>query len=1172
MNRLIIFVCKYVVISIFPFTSALLAQQVVSGRITDAEDDMPVPGASVFIANTTVGTTSDALGNYSLTVPGRGSFEIVVSHVGYQSVFHKIDMPKDTHHYSVALETNELEEITVTAAKTYRNRDVDLFWRKILGEKPSKKGLEVLNPEKVYYYLNSDNVLKISCKEPIEIINHETGYHIRYVLQSFQHDYRNNETVSRGISYFEELIPQNSRQKFRWENKRQEVYAVSLTRFFRALYREQIREEGFWLIYRDSLMSGKIMPVTLHDILKTGQDTALLTIREPLLLICYGEPNAGFQNRYRDIGIKDIITRGGKYPLVELPSQQITIFSDGSYKGLLEINEHRNPMSGLSSKLPIEYADRFPDIAQTSKLAEKEVDEGILAEKNMMAQLKAYPQEKIHLHTDRDYYVTGENIWFKAYVVDAHSYQFPTLSQYVYVELISPEDTLMSRVMIRQDDGMFHGHVPVPAVLPDGNYTLRAYTRYMENQGDDYFFKKNIRIENLASVKNQQQQNAQRSRSRKAQTEKEDYDVTFFPEGGNLLEGVFCKVAFKAINKNGYPEMVSGKITDENGAELASVETYYAGMGVFSYIPEMGKKLYLNCVNSNGVEKQFELPQPNPQAYSLAASVRGKRIIIGVQKSIHAPVIPCYLLVHCQGRMLYFTEWDKAVTLMEEELPAGIVQFVLFDGQMNPLSERLIFSKNNASEKVEFQTDKEVYEKREKVSASLQTPSLSGWAGEGPSHFSIAITDDQDVAIDESTTILSSLLLSSELKGYIENPAYYLQDATAMDYLMMTHGWRRYNIPEVVKGNLEYPQIPFQLTHEITGQVKNRVMNNPVPGSEISLVTQGEARITSTDKNGFFTFQDVDFTDSTFFYIQALNAKGNDNVKIDINDESFPGLVYAPQSPVKETPAIVSEDKLTTVTDSEVNGATVFMEKAEQRAMYDEDLRIYHIEEITITAPKINPFEEPRLRFYANKYSDKTITREEIEKYHFSSIYDCLRVTAGAWVNDDGSVKIRGEGGRPVILIDGIEQDWPDELNHPSKSPLERVPFGAIESIDIFKGFGATMFGMRGANGAISITTKRGGDSGVQSPKFNYAIYSPLGYQKPAEFYSPKYETLEAKRSVIPDLRTTIFWKPNVVISEEGKVTFEFYTSDFRTTYSVVIEGITSDGRIVREVGKIRVE
>ena len=115
------------------------------------------------------------------------------------------------------------------------------------------------------------------------------------------------------------------------------------------------------------------------------------------------------------------------------------------------------------------------------------------------------------------------------------------------------------------------------------------------------------------------------------------------------------------------------------------------------------------------------------------------------------------------------------------------------------------------------------------------------------------------------------------------------------------------------------------------------------------------------------------------------------------------------------------------------------------------------------------------------------------------------------------------------------------------------------------------MFGVRGFGGAISITTKTGG-VGNKRNEYNATVYTPLGYQKPVEFYSPKYETLESKHLTIPDYRTTIFWKPDTVIADAEEASFEFYTSDFPTTYSVVIEGLTTDGGIIRQVEKIRVE
>ena len=209
------------VIGLLLFLSPLIqAQQAISGRITDAEDGKPITGASVFIVNTTVGMASGLDGKYSLTVPGRGSFEIVVSHVGYQSVIHKIDVPQNTHRYDAALETTELDEVVVKAAITYKQSDVNLFWQKILGERPSKRGLEVLNAEKVYFY-KSGNILKAFCQEPVEIVNHQTGYRIKYVLQRFEHNYQTRTSVFEGMPLFEELIPGNIREAQQWAKKRQ---------------------------------------------------------------------------------------------------------------------------------------------------------------------------------------------------------------------------------------------------------------------------------------------------------------------------------------------------------------------------------------------------------------------------------------------------------------------------------------------------------------------------------------------------------------------------------------------------------------------------------------------------------------------------------------------------------------------------------------------------------------------------------------------------------------------------------------------------------------------------------------------------------------------------------------------------------------------------------------
>ena len=817
-------------------------------------------------------------------------------------------------------------------------------------------------------------------------------------------------------------------------------------------------------------------------------------------------------------------------------------------------------------------------------------------EERFITQLDIWPQEKIHLHTDRDFYVPGEKIWFKAYLTDAATHQHSTQSRYVYVELISPVDTLIRRVMIRPENGMFYGNLFLSELIPEGNYTIRAYTRYMDNLGDDYFFKKNIRIgylnggnggnernrENRGNGGNEENRGRNNANRINTSTQtnlssrgnQDDFDVSFFPEGGNLVEGLFNTIAFKALNRRGYPETITGIIVDENDAEITSVQTFYAGMGVFSCMPEKGKRYRLKCKNENGIERQFMLPQPVTGICALTVSQQNRKILVGLRKSANTPDLPCYLLVHCRGMVLYFAPWNpknEALVFSEEDLPSGVIQFVLFDEQMNPLSERLAFNKNfvNDVETVEFHTDKSFYKQREKVIATIRKkpslpPVLSGKAGEGLlSSFSIAITDDADIAIDSSTTILSSLLLSSELKGYIENPAYYMQDniqsATALDYLMMTHGWKRYNVPEVAKGNINAPKIPFQTSQEISGKVRGAFLR-PVADSEVLIMTEdGNNGITSTDEAGNFMFRDFEYPDSTSFFIQALSRRGNRNVELVLNEESFPKPLRVSQSPHLISVHFKGEDGIKDEIIIE-HDPNAFIMKAELRSRYNEDMQVIHLNEIEVTAKRIERKIEHRLEYYMSASADKTIQREEIEELRFILWDDFVNFIRRKYFRR-GPNSLSGVD-EPLIFFDGVAggvTDFPMEL---------------IESVDIFNGVGASIFGVRGASGVISITTKRGVDDRYfERDHLNYIVFTPLGYQKPIEFYSHKYETLESKYLTLPDFRTTIFWKPDIFISDDNEeASFEFYTSDFSTTYSVVIEGLTSDGRIVRQVGKIRVE
>ncbi|MDR0836484.1 MAG: TonB-dependent receptor plug domain-containing protein [Tannerella sp.] len=768
-------------------------------------------------------------------------------------------------------------------------------------------------------------------------------------------------------------------------------------------------------------------------------------------------------------------------------------------------------------------------------------------------QLLVYPQEKLHLHTDRNYYVPGEKIWFKAYLVDAVTHQALSKSRYVYVELINASDSLVDRVMILQStDNMFYGHIFLSEIVPEGYYTLRAYTRYMDNMGEDYFFKKTIRIGNLKA--------GSENDKKKKKKPSEDYEVSFYPEGGSLQEGTLCVVAFKALNKNGYAVDVTGTVVDAAGTVICDVSTYYSGMGNFTILSESNKEYFLKCKNEKGREKQFKLPKARKDC-SIKTLSRGNNWYVSVNKSpaFSESEQQLYLLIHCRGSVIYFASWNpqkEYLSFSKKQFPSGVIQILLLDSNMNPLSERLIFNKNEDDVKLAFSTGKPFYEKREKVNVDISITDNEGAAL--PGNLSVAITDNNDIQPDTACTILSSLLLSSELRGHIENPAFYLQNtpnaAFSLDLLMQTHGWRRYNVPEVIKGKVEYPEYAFEETKYITGQVKSFLLEKPLANGDVSMLSSsGGFGIVTTNSMGYFSFFGFEYPDSTNFFIKANNQKGSEKVILSVNLETFPKLQHISGIHDYEEETVDS----------------AFIQKAEQRALYDDDMRVIYLEEVVITGKrKIAKKDEIRLQNWVNASSDNTIYREDIEKRHAHRITDMLYSVAGVSVGSDGSVRIRGASGPPLVLVDGFEMEWMPG----SDSPLEQIMIDDVESIDVFKSGGAAIFGTRGGNGAISITTRQGSSDIKAKRSFNFTSISPLGFQNPVEFYSPKYETSQEKQSINPDYRTTIFWKPDILISKEGKASFEFYSADFPTTYSVVIEGLSSDGQIIRQIEKIEVK
>lgn len=812
-------------------------------------------------------------------------------------------------------------------------------------------------------------------------------------------------------------------------------------------------------------------------------------------------------------------------------------------------------------------------------------------------QMCVYPQEKLYIHTDRSVYVAGDTAWMKAYVVDAMTHQPVYTSRYVYVELINPFNRVETRIKLRQDSlGMIHGNIALQDTLPLGNYTLRAYTRFMENEGKDYFFRKQIRILNPLekSIQLQTLQDEHGnfcidfinksnnnplfishasviSESRKLYCNNHknrislphwnrkdktllvkvgnyqqyvscdenislDYEVSFMPEGGELIPNALCKVAFKSINSKGLGEDITGTIVDETGDTIVDIRSFHKGMGFFSFIPTKEKTYRLLCYNKYGLNKTFSLPKTETWKYALKVS-RNKGYFFVSYLSEHTENSDSLvLLVHQRGIPKYSGLWlpnsnEKVINI--DSFEEGIVNFMLLDTYGNILSERLAFVSHKA-EHSPILRDSIDFSTHSKACIPLYANDKKGNPLNG--HASIAITDNSDIKPDSLSSIQSSLLLTSELKGYVEEPHWYFQGTDrkrqeALDVLMLTQGWRRYNLQKVIKEKIfDLPRFSHEESMEVKGQILSIIRQKPKENALVWIMAPSEGFVHEiiADEKGRFTLQGFEFPDSTTYIIMAQSAKGKDNVVLKMDEEVFPS----------------ADDKLPIVLHNHHKLPWQdYLKKVNERLAYENGIRHIFMDEVVVTAPQ---------KKYQTNYeisADKVITEEMIKRSGASSIEMLLRSLVGFRIFHSNTLYVLDE-----TPLDGSTA-W---------QVMSMIRPEDIQQIDIIRGMKCAGYFGGKQDAIVAITLKSGGTGAFWDP-VNITHILPLGYQKKAEFYAPKFEIKERERMNDRDLRTTIHWQPDIVF-KEGKAEVVFYTSGIPTTYSIVVEGVTEEGYILREV------
>ena len=761
------------------------------------------------------------------------------------------------------------------------------------------------------------------------------------------------------------------------------------------------------------------------------------------------------------------------------------------------------------------------------------------------------PIEKVYLHFDRDSYVAGETAWFKAYVYT--DYQPDFISTSLYTELLRDSATLISKNISPILLGSSNGQFELPDTLATGTYIIRAYTPTMLNKpagGEALLYQRSVFIygkNKIAAASVPVPQNRTR--------------FEFFPEGGNLVAGVINTIAFKATDKNGMPVTVSGTIRNEKNEEMGTFSAYHDGMGMFELTPVEGARYYA-VQNGDAASEKYYLPAsvtkgvvpvliPHPQGYFFELH----------QHADDSLFRAAYMIGQMQHHIVFRQDFSAAKDEVQgvintQNLHSGILQITFLNKDNMPLAERLCFVNNK-----EYLLPAEITEDsinagpraRNKITIHLKD-TIQG-------SFSVSITDNEySREAERKENIFTSLLLTSDIKGYVHNPAYYFSAdndsvKTALDLVMMTNGWRRFTWQQLIKDGVTKNRYADKAYITLAGKVNLQNTRKPFSDKQLLLFINARdgkrsTQFLKTDSEGNFSIDSIIFFDKTRLLFSDIRGKKSQFIDVLLNGDSLRRIFQMPAA-MKQTP-LLNE---------------VIAVNSRWKTDYDAILKANGLllEEVKLKSVKKTPMQQVDERYTAGMFSGDAekaidlVSSDEASAYQ--NIFDYLQSRVnGLQISADGfdySVYYRQTatasslGQIPMALyLDEVETD---------AAVIASIPASQVALVKVYNTFAGASGNAPG--GVLAVYTKKGQDY-INAPGItNQVAYT--GYSVIKEFYSPDYKSPNTENEKA-DNRVTLQWRPNIFINSiDPVIPVSFYNNDRTKQYRVVVEGMTVAGKMV---------
>ncbi len=764
-------------------------------------------------------------------------------------------------------------------------------------------------------------------------------------------------------------------------------------------------------------------------------------------------------------------------------------------------------------------------IACQSYVFSQVIPDGILQDDTIL-------YEKLYLHTDREIYSPGDDIWFKSYLVSGINNQPIPGFKNIYVELIAEDGRVIDQRLMLSIYGVSNNDFHLPDTLPTGQYTVRAYTRYLQNFGEESLFHQKIAVSRTTDT----------PVFKEKKNEQKRIDVSFLPEGGHLVLNAANYVAFKAIDKTGRGIQVSGKIEDETGQKVATFTSRYKGMGTVVFMPEEGKKYFARVDNYPDFKYSFE--DALPDGVAMHYRQNGNNLQFILNRNIKSTGnLNLTLLASHKGQELFteeveMTGFQHPVDIYKGFFPHGITKITLYDERNNILAERLVFVRNADANILSLTTDKEEYHPREKIKLDIE--SLLD-PGEDSIVTGLSVAVVNEAYFDEggrTQTIESYLLLDSELKVPVESPASCFVDGDSisagekLDLVMMVNGWRRYYWDELQ----DYFNKPLPGWDDtgltIEGQVKTLWGSDPVVGGTVELGPFSREFLIlkdTTDMAGKFSFNRLFLKDSALVMLNAFNQKGRQSTQV----------FY---EPVALFDTVVPLEKINRT------ARNIELHEEYSRASFNQYLaeREFDLEHGSILLGEVDIVEEYKSGPVVTGnfgFHDLEFTLTDADQ-KYDGIYKYLHFEVpGVYEYEIDSIRMHRRHIR--FFVDDVFLD--EEI-------VKYLPINNIVKVEVYYG-----------SNIVSILTKTGW--GSFHNEFVRIIHNRItprirGFRQARKFYAPAYPLSEQDSTEKPDQRPTLYWEPYVIL-ENGSANLEFYTSDMPGKYRIISEGINKNGKII---------